>query len=106
MTETVTPAAILMDVLERMEAPAFMAQVEAGGGIRPDGVRPPLWEVRFKLNHVAAAAAADPAPWLDELEHSLVHVMGAPSHEALRGALVHHAALTAAWIRDLDGREA
>lgn len=104
MTETVQSAAVLMDVLERMEAPQFVEGLETGA-LRPDGVRPILWEVRYKLAHTSAAAQPDPAPWFAELEHSLAHVMAAPSHEVLRGALVQHAALTAAWIRDLDGRE-
>jgi hypothetical protein len=100
--ETTVPAAgILMDVLTRMEQPGFVEDVEAEQ--RPDGIRPPLWEVRYELNH--ALAATQPTTWLTELEHSIAHIMACPTAGSLRAALVHHAALTAAWIRDLDGRE-
>lgn len=94
-----TPADVLMDVLTRMDAPAFRGQVDAEA--RPDGIRPPLWEIRYKLSHATPGTGT----WLDELEHSFMHVMAAPNWEGLRGALVQHAALTAAWIQDLDGRE-
>lgn len=98
MTTETSPAKVLMDVLDRMDNKSFQAQVEAAE--RADGVRPPLWEIRYKLNHSTSGDS-----WLDELEHSFCHVMAAPTWAALRGALVQHAALTAAWIQDLDGRE-
>ena len=99
--DTQTPAAVLMDVLTRMDAPAFRAQVDAEE--RPDGIRPPLWEVRYAAAHLASGVG--PESWLDELEHSQAHVMSAGTYAELRAALVQHAALTAAWIQDLDGRE-
>lgn len=98
-----TPADVLMDVLTRMDAPAFRAQADAE--VRPDGIRPPLWEIRYAAAHLKSRNEDAPEPWLDELEHSLAHVMASPTWAELRGALVQHAALTAAWIQDLDGRE-
>lgn len=98
-----TTAAVLMDVLEQVESEHFQAALAAAPE-RPDGCRPPLWRVRFDLAH--ALPASHETPWFMELEHSLAHVMGAGDAEDLRAALVHHAALTAAWIQDLDGREA
>ena len=58
--------------------------------------------MRFDLNHAVPATAPT---WLAELEHSYMHVMAAPDATRLRAALVQHAALSAAWIRDIDGRD-
>lgn len=100
-TPAPTVAAVLMDVLDRAESETFRNEMEAP---RQDGIRPPMWELRYKMEHAKAFGPVPPS-WLSELEHSLAHVMAAPSADALRGALVFHAALVAAWVRDLDGRE-
>lgn len=92
---------ILMDVLERVEAPDFQEGIqEAGGNARPDGVRPMLWEMRFNLAHVAVREPT----WMMELEHASAHVLAAESAGELRAALIHHAAVTTAWVAALDAR--
>lgn len=109
MTETnVTPAAVLMDVLTKLEETQFREKIQEAGGIdRADGVRPTFWEVRYELAHVAANAAkskTDGPSWYDELDHSVSHVLAAEDMEELRGCLLFHAALVASWIVALDVR--
>jgi hypothetical protein len=92
---------MLMAVLDVIESPAMREQVEECGGInRPDGVRPPLWRVRFDLNH-ATPATND---WLNELEHAVVHVVAAGDAARLQAALRTVAAISASWALALEIR--
>lgn len=100
---SLTPAAMLMAVLDVIESPAMREQVEECGGInRPDGVRPPLWEVRFKLSHATPATNT----WLNELEHAVAHVVAAGDHVHLQAALRTVAAISASWALALEVRAA
>lgn len=96
-----TPAAMLMAILDVIESPEMRENVEECGGInRPDGVRPPLWQMRFNLNH-AAPATRD---WLNELEHAMVHVVAAGDAVRLQAALRTVAAISASWALALEIR--
>lgn len=99
-----TAPAVLMDVLTKIEDPEFQAGLEeTGGDARPDGCRPALWELQYKLRHAIPVTAN--SPWLAELEHSMAHVMAAGDAVKLREHLILHAAITASWIQAIDARQ-
>lgn len=96
-----TPAAMLMAILDVMESPAMVEGIEKLGGVnRPDGVRPPFWEMRFKLNHATPATGT----WMDELEHAVHHALAAGNIEDLQAALRVIAAVSASWALALEIR--
>ena len=98
-----TPAAMLMAILDVIESPAMREQIEECGGVnRPDGVRTPLWEMRFRINHATPANST----WMNELEHAVTHVVAAGDAASLQAALRTTAAIAAAWALALEVRSA
>lgn len=96
-----TPAAMLMAVLDIIESESMRSKIEDCGGVnRRDGVRPPLWEVRFKLGH----AAPDNGTWMSELEHAVLHALAAGTINDLQAALRVIAAVSASWALALEVR--
>ena len=100
---SLTPAAMLMAVLDVIESPAMVEAVEEAGGVnRRDGVRSPFWELRLKLNH----STPDDGSWMAELEHAVVHVLAAGEMAELQAALRATAAIAASWALALEVRAA
>lgn len=98
---SLTPAAMLMAVLDVIESPAMVEAVqEAGGANRKDGVRRPGWELRFKLAHMLP----DSGSWMEELDHAVTHAQAAGSMAELQGALRVVAAISASWALALEVR--
>lgn len=96
-----TPAAMLMAILDVIESPSMMEAMEVSGGInRPDGVRTPFWEVRFKLSHASPATGT----WMDELDHAVIHALAAGNAQDLQAALRVVAAVSASWALALEVR--
>jgi hypothetical protein len=92
---------MLMAVLDVIESPAMMEAVEEAGGInRPDGVRAPAWELRFKLGHLVK----DRGTWMEELDHAVLHAMAAGNATELQGTLRVIAAVAASWALALEIR--
>lgn len=99
MTET--PAAMLMSVLDVIESPAMVEAIEEAGGVnRPDGVRTPGWELRYKLGHMFP----DRGTWMEELDHAVLHAMSAGNVTDLQAALRVTAAVAASWALALEIR--
>lgn len=98
---SLTPAAMLMAVLDVIESPAMTEAVEACGGVnRRDGVRRPGWQLRFNLIHTLP----DRGTWNEELEHATAHVEAASTAEELQAALRATAAIAASWALALEVR--
>ena len=96
-----TPAAMLMAVLDVIESPAMVEAVEEAGGInRPDGVRSPMWRLRFDLAH----ATPDNGSWMAELDHAVTHAAAAGNARDLQAALRVVAAIAASWALALEIR--
>lgn len=98
---SLTPAAMLMAVLDIIESKSMAEAVEAAGGInRPDGIRTLFWEARFKLAH----ATPDDGTWMGELDHAVIHALSAGTIEELQAALRVTAAVAASWALALEVR--
>ena len=98
---SLTAPAMLMAVLDVMESPAMVEAIEEAGGInRRDGVRRPMWEMRFKVGHMAP----DSGTWLEELDHAVTHAAAAGTAAELQGALRVVAAVSASWALALEVR--
>lgn len=98
---SLTPAAMLMAVLDVIESPAFVEETESRGGVnRPDGVRMPGWNLRFQANHLVPKTGT----WMDELDHAVTHAMAAGNAQDLQAALRVIAAVSASWALALEVR--
>lgn len=101
MTDTRTPAAVLMNVLDVIESPAMVDAIEsAGGAAREDGVQPPLWQLRISAAHMPTSTST----WMSELDHSVAHVAGSQAAAELHAHLLTTAAVAVSWALALEAR--